>query len=221
MSLFAVVATVALGPKMQEGKPKLCSKSPFLSHHFVLKSAQPAARPQNARPGAARRSWLLGQNSERFREVLRLQLLRNSITWFWWDASLGDGTWQLKLTTKKSQKIPLWHSVTKITFVMNRNIQYSMKFDAMNRRICMNRKWPLEIGLSKCVWCRNIWTYLSNPRRKEQLYYWQCRHPEDLYAHLCLHHRKSNQCPEDSPDGNGMTWSEVYILQDIRYQWYI
>lgn len=33
----------------------------------------------------------------------------------------------------------------------------------------------------------------------------QCRHPEDLYAHLCLHHRKSNQCPEDSPDGNGMT----------------
>ena len=166
MSLFAVVATVALGPKMQEGKPKLCSKSPFLSHHFVLKSAQPAARPQNARPGAARRSWLPGQNSERFREVLRLQLLRNSITWFWWDASLGDGTWQLKLTTKKSQKIPLWHSVTKITFVMNRNIQNSMKFDAMNRRICMNRKWPLEIGLSKYVWCQNIWTYLSNPGEK-------------------------------------------------------
>ena len=108
---------------MQEGKPKLCSKSPFLSRHFVLKSAQPIARPQNARPGAARQSWLLGQNPERYDKFC-------GITWFYWDASLGDSTWQLKSTMKKSQKIPLWHSVTNITFAMNcNNDRIGLKWD--------------------------------------------------------------------------------------------
>ena len=79
-----------------------------------------------------------------------------------WEMVLDSSNWQRRRVKRYHRDIP--SPKLPLSWIAIYNI--SMKFDAMNRRICMNRTWPLEIGLSKYVWCQNIWTYLSNPGEK-------------------------------------------------------